>query len=149
MLQRSAATGSARNKSARHVTTADGATISSNSTFKSIWPQKTSAASNARPSAVLARPVHQRLRAAALESACSMAGALDSIRAGSYRWRNADRAGYSLDSLIYIKNPCRINGAPMRTILITGGAGVIRANLVNYLTEKYPEKPSIVLEILT
>src|SRR5215813_13742932 len=37
----------------------------------------------------------------------------------------------------------------MRTILITGGAGFIGANLVNYLTEKYPEDRIIVLDILT
>jgi len=37
----------------------------------------------------------------------------------------------------------------MRTILITGGAGFIGANLVNYLSEKYPEDRIIVLDILT
>ena len=37
----------------------------------------------------------------------------------------------------------------MRTILITGGAGFIGANLVNYLTEKYPEDRLAVLDILT
>jgi len=37
----------------------------------------------------------------------------------------------------------------MRTILITGGAGFIGANLVNYLSEKYPEDRVIVLDILT
>jgi dTDP-glucose 4,6-dehydratase len=37
----------------------------------------------------------------------------------------------------------------MRTILITGGAGFIGANLVNYLTEKYPEDRIVVLDILT
>src|SRR5215469_4380136 len=37
----------------------------------------------------------------------------------------------------------------MRTILITGGAGFIGANLVNYLSEKYPEDRITVLDILT
>ncbi len=37
----------------------------------------------------------------------------------------------------------------MRTILVTGGAGFIAANLVNYLSEKYPEDRIIVLDILT
>jgi len=33
--------------------------------------------------------------------------------------------------------------------LITGGAGFIGANLVKYLTEKYPEDRIVVLDILT
>ena len=37
----------------------------------------------------------------------------------------------------------------MRTILVTGGAGFIGANLVNYLSEKYPEDRIVVLDILT
>jgi dTDP-glucose 4,6-dehydratase len=37
----------------------------------------------------------------------------------------------------------------MRTILITGGAGFIGANLVNYLTEKYPGDRIVVLDLLT
>src|SRR5256714_7452724 len=37
----------------------------------------------------------------------------------------------------------------MRTILITGGAGFIGANLVNYLSEKSPEDRIVVLDILT
>jgi dTDP-glucose 4,6-dehydratase len=37
----------------------------------------------------------------------------------------------------------------MRTILVTGGARFIGANLVNYLSEKYPEDRIIVLDILT
>jgi len=37
----------------------------------------------------------------------------------------------------------------MRTILVTGGAGFIGANLVNYLVEKYPEDRIVVLDILT
>src|SRR5215469_4161237 len=37
----------------------------------------------------------------------------------------------------------------MRTILVTGGAGFIGANLVNYLSGKYPEDRIIVLDILT
>src|SRR5215475_4912279 len=83
MPQRRAATGSARNKSARHVTTAHGAAVSSNSTFKSILPQKTSAASNVTPNAIFARLVHRRRRAGTLSA--SRTGALDSIRAGSYQ----------------------------------------------------------------
>ena len=37
----------------------------------------------------------------------------------------------------------------MRTILVTGGAGFIGANLVKYLCEKYPEDRIVVLDILT
>jgi dTDP-glucose 4,6-dehydratase len=37
----------------------------------------------------------------------------------------------------------------MRSILVTGGAGFIGANLVNYLIEKYPEDRIVVLDILT
>jgi len=37
----------------------------------------------------------------------------------------------------------------MRTILVTCGAGFIGANLVNYLSEKYPEDRIIILDILT
>jgi dTDP-glucose 4,6-dehydratase len=37
----------------------------------------------------------------------------------------------------------------MRTILVTGGAGFIGANLVNHLIEKYPEDRIVVLDILT
>jgi dTDP-glucose 4,6-dehydratase len=37
----------------------------------------------------------------------------------------------------------------MRTILVTGGAGFIGANLVNYLSGKYPEDRIVVLDILT
>jgi len=37
----------------------------------------------------------------------------------------------------------------MRTILVTGGARFIGANLVNYLSEKYPEDRIIVRDILT
>ena len=37
----------------------------------------------------------------------------------------------------------------MRTILVTGGAGFIGANLVNYLSEKYPEDRIVVLDALT
>ena len=37
----------------------------------------------------------------------------------------------------------------MRTILVTCGAGFIGANLVNYLSEKYPEDRIIVLDTLT
>jgi dTDP-glucose 4,6-dehydratase len=37
----------------------------------------------------------------------------------------------------------------MRTILITGGAGFIGANLVNYLVGKYPDDRLIVLDVLT
>jgi dTDP-glucose 4,6-dehydratase len=43
----------------------------------------------------------------------------------------------------------QINGASMRTILVTGGAGFIGANLVSYLAEKYPEDRIVVLDILT
>src|SRR6516162_11331550 len=91
MPQRRAARGSARNKSARHVATAHGAAGSSNSTFKSILPQKTNAASNVTPNAVFARLVHKRRRARTL-SVC-LAGALDSIRAGSYQSAHVGRLG--------------------------------------------------------
>jgi dTDP-glucose 4,6-dehydratase len=37
----------------------------------------------------------------------------------------------------------------MRTILVTGGAGFIGANLVCYLAEKYPEDRIVVLDLLT
>src|SRR5262249_9812289 len=37
----------------------------------------------------------------------------------------------------------------MRSILVTGGAGFIGANLVNYLIEKYPEDRIVVVDILT
>ena len=37
----------------------------------------------------------------------------------------------------------------MRSILVTGGAGFIGANLVNYLLEKYPENRIVVLDALT
>jgi dTDP-glucose 4,6-dehydratase len=37
----------------------------------------------------------------------------------------------------------------MRSILITGGAGFIGANLVNYLTQKYPDDRIVVLDMLT
>jgi dTDP-glucose 4,6-dehydratase len=37
----------------------------------------------------------------------------------------------------------------MRTILITGGAGFIGANLVNYLIKRYPEDRIVVLDMLT
>src|SRR5262249_57705888 len=67
----------------------------------------------------------------------------------SYQSAYVGRVSQSRDTLIYIKNPCRINGALMRTILITGGAGFIGANLVKYLTEKYPEDRMVVLDILT
>src|SRR6516164_5224288 len=92
MPQRRAARGSARNKSARHVATAHGAAASSNSTFKSILPQKTNAASNVTPNAVFARLVHKRGRARIL-SVCLRAGALDSIRAGSYQSAHVGRLG--------------------------------------------------------
>src|SRR5258708_38739322 len=100
MPQRRAATGSARNKSARHVKSAEGAALSSNSTFKSILPQKTSAASNATPNAVFARLIHKRRRARTL-SVCLRAGALDSIRAGSYQSEYVGRVRQSRDTLIY------------------------------------------------
>jgi hypothetical protein len=38
------------------------------------------------------------------------AGALDSIQAGSYQSVYVGRVRQSRDTLIYIKNPCRING---------------------------------------
>jgi dTDP-glucose 4,6-dehydratase len=37
----------------------------------------------------------------------------------------------------------------MRTILVTGGAGFIGANVVNFLAEKYPDDRIVVLDILT
>jgi dTDP-glucose 4,6-dehydratase len=37
----------------------------------------------------------------------------------------------------------------MRTILVTGGAGFIGANLVNYLVKKYPDDRIVVLDVLT
>lgn len=37
----------------------------------------------------------------------------------------------------------------MKSILITGGAGFIGANLVTYLVEKYPEHKFVVLDLLT
>src|ERR1700752_177955 len=40
-------------------------------------------------------------------------------------------------------------GFDMRTILITGGAGFIGANLVHFLAEKYPLDRIIVLDALT
>src|ERR1700730_7641210 len=138
MLQRRAARGSATNKSTRHVTTAKGAALSSSSALRSICPQKTSAASNARPNAVLARLVHQRLRADALEAAGSSADALDFIQASSYQRANVGWLGRSLGVLVYVNTPGKLNRAVMRTILITGGAGFIGANLVNYIAAKYP-----------
>ena len=37
----------------------------------------------------------------------------------------------------------------MRTILVTGGAGFIGANLVKYLAQQYPEDRIVVLDMLT
>src|SRR5262245_49072137 len=38
---------------------------------------------------------------------------------------------------------------PMRTILVTGGAGFIGANLVHHLVRRYPEDRIVVLDLLT
>jgi dTDP-glucose 4,6-dehydratase len=43
----------------------------------------------------------------------------------------------------------RTGGEGTRTILVTGGAGFIGANLVSYLSEKYPDDQIIVLDALT
>jgi len=40
-------------------------------------------------------------------------------------------------------------GIGMRTILVTGGAGFIGANLVRYLADKYPDDRIVVLDLLT
>jgi dTDP-D-glucose 4,6-dehydratase len=37
----------------------------------------------------------------------------------------------------------------MRTLLVTGGAGFIGANLVHHLVRKYPEDRIVVLDLLT
>src|SRR5260370_35155753 len=59
------------------------------------------------------------------------------------------RMAVALGYEIYLKNSAGSTGQSMRTILVTGGAGFIGANLVNYLIEKYPDDRIVVLDILT
>src|SRR5260370_21607345 len=59
------------------------------------------------------------------------------------------RMAVALGYEIYLKNSAGSTGQSMRTILVTGGAGFIGANLVNYLVQKYPDDRIVVLDILT